>query len=363
MHKIRRIGAALAILLTLVVVASWAIESSHYEVTDDAYVQADVVSVTTQTEGYVSKLFVKDNESVAAGQVLVQLDTRDAELDRDSSSADLTESKAAMKSALASIALERAKIEERTADIRAAEADSELAESKYRRIKELAAQGWVSQVDEQAAHADSDRRTANLMRARAELGTELKSIAAMRAKTSEVAAKIAKAQVDLRRGERRVERTWILSPAKGVVAANTVRVGQYLRPGTRLLSIVPVDDTYIVANLKETQVAEIRVGQPAKIEADAYGSRRIRGWVDSFSPGTGSQFALIPIDNANGNFTRLVQRLPIRIRIDKGDEIGRALLPGFSVTVRIDKRSNTGPLLTQLRTTAPQTTAVPSQRR
>jgi len=326
------------------------LDSSHYEVTDDAYVQADVVPVTAQTDGYVSKLFVTDNEPVTVGQLLVQLDSRDAELDRDFAIADLAQSQAALNSALASVALEEAKIAEHTADGTAAEAELRLARSKYERIQALAAKGWVSAIDEQQARAENERKKASVMRAEAELRTELKSIAAMRAKTSEAEAQIAKARAELRQGERRVQRTSIVAPATGVVAASTVRVGQYLKPGARLLSIVPINDTYIVANMKETQVAGIRLGQPVRIEADAYGARRIKGWVDSFSPGTGSQFALIPIDNANGNFTRLVQRLPVRIKIDKDDEIGRALVPGFSVTVRIDKRPNTGPLLVESRT-------------
>jgi membrane fusion protein (multidrug efflux system) len=140
-----------------------------------------------------------------------------------------------------------------------------------------------------------------------------------------------------------LSRTEIRAPVAGVVGARSVRPGQYVRPGGALLSIVPLSDAYIVANFKETQVSRLRIGQPVEIRADAFGKQTIKGRIDSFAPATGSEFALIPVENAVGNFTKIAQRLPVKIAVDKSQAFAGALRPGLSVEVRVDVRPNTGP--------------------
>jgi membrane fusion protein (multidrug efflux system) len=129
----------------------------------------------------------------------------------------------------------------------------------------------------------------------------------------------------------------------GVVGARGVRPGQYVRPGGALMSIVPLSEAYIIANFKETQVSRLRVGQPVEIHADAFGKQAIKGRIDSFAPATGSEFALIPVENAVGNFTKIAQRLPVKIAVDRSQPLSGALRPGLSVDVRVDVRKNTGP--------------------
>jgi len=140
-----------------------------------------------------------------------------------------------------------------------------------------------------------------------------------------------------------LSRTEVRAPVAGVVGARAVRVGQYVRPGGALMSIVPLADAYVVANFKETQVSRLRVGQPVEIHADAFGKHVIKGKVDSFAPATGAEFALIPVENAVGNFTKITQRLPVRIKIDRDQKLAGGLRPGLSLKVKVDVTRDTGP--------------------
>jgi membrane fusion protein (multidrug efflux system) len=149
-------------------------------------------------------------------------------------------------------------------------------------------------------------------------------------------AAVEQARIDL-------SRTEIRAPVAGVVGAKGVRVGQYVRPGGALMSVVPLSDAYVVANFKETQVSRLRIGQPVEIHADAFGKQAIKGRIDSFAPATGAEFALIPVENAVGNFTKIAQRLPVKIAVDRRQAFAGALRPGLSVDVRVDVRQNTGP--------------------
>ncbi|MDB5422885.1 MAG: HlyD family secretion protein, partial [Phenylobacterium sp.] len=158
---------------------------------------------------------------------------------------------------------------------------------------------------------------------------------------TEAQAAAARAAVDQARID--LARTEIRSPVAGVVGARGVRVGQYVRPGGALMTVVPLREAYVVANFKETQVSRLRIGQPVEIHADAFGKQTIRGRIDSFAPATGSEFAMIPVENAVGNFTKIVQRLPVKIAVDKSQPLAGALRPGLSVQVRVDVTRNTGP--------------------
>lgn len=320
----------------------WWKDREAFVATDNAYVQAETVSVTTQIEGHVAEILVRDNESVRPGQVLVRLDPTDAQVKLNQAAASVAAAQAAVKSVDDKAVLEQAMIAERAAGVSSAEAMAEKMKADLDRNSRLARAGFVADERLQEARAGAAQTAAAVAQARAALEAErqaaasLKSVKAQsQAEVQAAAATAAMAQVDL-------DRTIIRAPVGGVVGARSVRPGQYVRPGGAMMAIVPLGETYIVANFKETQVARLRIGQPVEIRADAFGGAVIKGRIDSFAPATGSEFALIPVENAVGNFTKIAQRLPVKIALDPGSDLARALRPGLSVKVKVDVREKTG---------------------
>jgi membrane fusion protein (multidrug efflux system) len=322
--------------------AWWWLDHQHYETTDNAFVAADKVSVAPLVDGYVAEVLVGDNEQVRPGQVLVRIDpaTLKARLAQADASAQ------ALQAAVAGVddkaRLEQAMIAQRQAAVEAADAQARWSASEMKRYGTLASSGWVSPQRAETARTAQDQAAASVAQAKAALEAERRaaeSLASARAQ-SVAQAEASRAAADQTRID--LSRTEIRAPVAGVVGARAVRVGQYVRPGGTLLSIVPLADAYVVANFKETQVARMRLGQPVEIHADAFGDRAIRGRVDSFAPATGAEFALIPVENAVGNFTKITQRLPVRIAIDRSQPLSGALRPGLSLKVKVDVTHNTG---------------------
>lgn len=321
----------------------WWFSKHTYETTDNAFVQADTVTVAPLIEGYVAEVLVSDNEAVQAGQVVVRIDpatirTRLAQAEANALALD-----AAVRSVDDKARLEAALISQRQAGVSSAQASERLARAELGRYESLVSRGWSSTQRIQSVRAGAEQATAAVSQAQAALAAEqqaAKSLDSERAKTL-AQAQAARALVDQARID--LTRTEIRAPIAGVVGARAVRPGQYVRAGSALMSVVPLGRAYVVANFKETQVSRLRLGQPVEIRADAFGSRTIRGTVESFSPATGSEFALIPVENAVGNFTKIAQRLPVRIAIDPRDKLGAALRPGLSVDVKVNVTQDTGP--------------------
>jgi membrane fusion protein (multidrug efflux system) len=224
-----------------------------------------------------------------------------------------------------------------------ARAQATLASAEFDRYGALAKQGWVSPQRAQTARSAQAQAAAAVEQAQATLEAERRAAASLGSARTQTQAQAdgARAAVDQARID--LSRTEIRAPVAGVVGARGVRPGQYVRPGGALMSIVPLGDAYVIANFKETQVSRLRVGQPVEIRADAFGKQTIKGRIDSFAPATGSEFALIPVENAVGNFTKIAQRLPVKIAVDRSQPLSGALRPGLSVEVRVDVRQNTGP--------------------
>jgi membrane fusion protein (multidrug efflux system) len=300
------------------------------------------VSVTPQVEGHVAEILVQDNEAVQPGQVLVRLDPKDAEV-------RLQQAKAAVEAAMAAVrnvddkaVLERALISERAAGVLSAEAMAEKSKADFDRNTKLAGRGFVSDERLQETRASAAQSAAAVEQARAALQAERQAAASLGSTRAQTLAEVQAAAAAAEQARIALDRTVIRAPVGGVVGARSVRPGQYVRPGGAMMAIVPLGETYIIANFKETQVAHLRIGQPVEIRADAFGGKVIHGVVDSFAPATGSEFALIPVENAVGNFTKIAQRLPVKIRIAKDSELGGALRPGLSVKVKVDVRQQTG---------------------
>lgn len=319
------------------------------ESTDNAYTQADSSFIAPKVRGLVAAVLVEHNEVVRRGTPLVQIDSEEFDARVASAAAALENAEAAAAGARA--ALDSLEAEERLADanvraaetsIRSAVAQADLAGANRKRYDELVITGAVSKLDAERFRTTAVSADASTDRAHAELDVAHNQAAVTHAKRAVLAANVlqadaavanARAALDLARQDQ--GHTVIRAPIDGVVADRQVATGDYVQPGTRLLTIVPVSDVYVVANFKETQTARMLPGQPATIEVDALPGVRLRGTVDSFAPGSGSQFSLLPFEPGTGNFTKIVQRVPVRIRFDAGQVALANLRPGLSTTVTV----------------------------
>lgn len=314
------------------------------ESTNDAYLQADAVVVAPKVAGYVEKIFVTDNQAVKAGDPLFQIDQRDYRAQVTQAVAQINAADATARSLQAQIAEQQAAIEGARARVLSAQSDLELArtiEARYKALSETGAEARETYGEKRAQLANA---IAQLKTREAELSSAERRIASLKAQIgqSEAQAQGATALRDAAGVD--LSSTLVRASIDGRIGDKTVQLGQFVQPGTRTMSIVPVDKVYVVANFKETQVGMMRVGQPVKIEVDAFEGIELRGKVESFSPGTGAQFSLLPPENATGNFTKIVQRIPVRISVDATPETRALLVPGMSVTATVDTRSARGSL-------------------
>lgn len=319
--------------------AYWLLVSRYIESTDDAYLQADSVTIAPKVSGYVAEVFVADNQTVKAGDPLLRLDAGSYRAALDQARATTQARQADLARAQAELVQQQASLAQAQAQQKLASANAQHANDEVRRYRPLVATG-----------AESNERLADLSnkrdQAQATLAANDAAVGAAQAQLTVTAAAIdqARAQVDAARASEEQatldqQDTTVRAAIDGRVGNRTVRVGQFVQPGTRSMTIVPVQDVYLVANFKETQIGHMRAGQPVTLSVDALPGTEVHGVVDSFAPGTGAQFALLPPENATGNFTKIVQRVPVRIRIDTGPETRQLLLPGLSVTADVDTRT------------------------
>jgi membrane fusion protein (multidrug efflux system) len=317
----------------------WLTVGRYIETTDDAYLQADSMTAAPKVSGYVAEIFVNDNQAVAVGQPLVRLDSRVYQAVLGQATATIAARKADVARGEAELLQQRANIAQVRAQLEGARTSEAYAVEQVKRYEPLVSTG-----------AETEERLAELRNARSQaaatvaIDTAALQVAERQTASTQAQIEQARAQLEAtasnaRQAQLDMQDTVIRSTLAGRVGDRAVRVGQYVQPGTRLMTIVPVQDLYIDANFKETQVGLMRAGQPATIRVDALPGTDLHGTVTSFSPGTGSQFALLPAQNATGNFTKIVQRVAVRIRLDAGQETRSVLVPGFSVTVRVDTRS------------------------
>ncbi|UAK23107.1 HlyD family secretion protein [Sphingomonas nostoxanthinifaciens] len=338
-------GRAKIILLVIaiVVVVAIAIWFTHYETrgkyvqsTDDAYIKADAVTVAPKVNGYVAEVLVADNQDVKAGQPLIRIDARDYQAQADQARAQIAQAQASADSARASIREQYATITQTRAQLASNEVKAGYDAAEVRRYAPLAVSGAEtrSQLAQLSSTAGQSRENARATAAQVvmqqrRIGTYQAQIREAQAQAQGARAQLAAANVD-------VGATLIRAAMDGRIGDKTVTIGQYAQAGTRLMSLVPVTKLYVTANFKETQLGLMRVGQPATIEVDALGGIELRGRVESVSPGTGAQFSLIPPSNATGNFTKIVQRVPVRISIEATPDARKLLVPGLSVKVAVD---------------------------
>jgi membrane fusion protein (multidrug efflux system) len=330
---------AVALIVGVIFGVRWWTIGRFVESTDDAYLQADSVTIAPKVSGYVAEVFVTDNQAVEAGEPLVRLDSRQYQAILEQATAAIAARKADIERGAAELLQQQANIAQARAQLQGARSSEAHALEEVKRYEPLVATG--AETNEKLADLSNalNQAQATVAADTAAVQAAERQPATTQAQIDEARAQLQAAEANTRQAQLDQQDTLVRSTLAGRVGDRTVRVGQFAQPGTRLMTVVPVQDIYLVANFKETQIGLMRAGQPATIHVDALPGTDLHGKVVSFSPGTGSEFALLPPQNATGNFTKIVQRIPVRIHIDAGDEARSVLVPGLSVTVRVDTRS------------------------
>ena len=306
--------------------------------TDDAYVQSDISVISPKIEGYIKEVRVADNEAVAEGQVLFVIDDRDFAAKVAHAEAAVATEEAMVTTYGSRLDLQREMIEEAQATLDSAEADLARAQRDFTRYSALMSSDFASRQRFEQAQADSRKAEAAVAKSRASLAAARNQLAVLRSQRHEEEGRRQQARATLQLARNDLENTVIRAPVSGIAGNRAGQVGQYVKAGTQLLSLVPLSRVYVTANFKETQLTHLRPGQLAEVSVDAYPDLIIEGHVESFAPASGAQFSLLPPDNATGNFTKIVQRVPVRIALPTSGRLAGLLRPGLSVTVTIDTK-------------------------
>jgi membrane fusion protein (multidrug efflux system) len=330
---------AIVLIVAIVYGIHWWISGRFIESTDDAYLKADSTVVAPKVAGYVAEVYVQSNQMVKKGDPLVRLDNRQYQAQLDQAQAMIDAREADVAKANADLQQEQADIEQTQAQAQIARINLRHAKEEYQRYVPLDETGAATSEKLAELRNNKDQAEANLTVALAAVKSAQSHLAANSAQLLQAKAQIKGGEASLRQNNLDLSDTIVRAAIDGRVGDDSVRVGQYAQPGTRMMTIVPVQQIYLVANYKETQIGRMRIGQPATVRVDALPGIDLHGVVESFSPGTGSQFALLPPENATGNFTKIVQRVPVRIRLDVNAATQNILMPGLSVTADIDTKS------------------------
>jgi membrane fusion protein (multidrug efflux system) len=338
----RKVIAAGAALLALAA-AGWYgydyVTVGQYMIsTDDAYVGADMSLIAPQVAAYVSEVDVTDNQHVKTGDILVRLDDGDYRLAAEQAQAKLATQKASLETFNAQIVAAQTTADQTRAEAEATNADLVKAEADFGRTSKLVKQGVSSRSSLDDVTAARDAAAAQVKAKRAAIETANANVGVLKAQRAEAGRVVKELEVAVAKAERDLSFTIIRAPFDGVVGNKSVQVGDYVTPGKRLAAVVPLDKVYVDANFKETQLASVVPGQKAEVRVDALDGAAIEGTVESLAPASGSQFSLLPPENATGNFTKIVQRVPVRIAIP-ADAAQDKLRPGLSVIVDIDTRT------------------------
>src|ERR1700716_3279372 len=319
-QAIKRAALALATALGVATATDFGhyyLTSGRYlETTDDAYVKADSTIIAPKVSGYIAQVLVYDNQPATAGQLLAKIDDRDFRAALRQADADVAASEAAVRNLDAQLALQQPIIEQGTADIAAAEANLKFAQEEQARYDGLMKTG--SGTVQRAQQTDAALRASNaqLQHAKSGLLAAERKVDVLTTERSQAVAQRHRAHAAEQQAALNLSYTAVTAPVDGTVGARSLRVGQFVQAGTQLMAVVPLDAVYVVANFEETQLTHVRSGQPVDIRIDSFHGTTLRGHVDSLSPASGLEFALLPPDNATGNFTKIVQRVPVKIVLD-----------------------------------------------
>jgi membrane fusion protein, multidrug efflux system len=341
-QAIKRAALALALALGVAAAADFGygyLTTGRYlETTDDAYVKADSTIVAPKVSGYIAEVLVSDNEQVKAGQLLARIDDRDFRTALAQAKADVAASEAAVRNLDAQIELQQPIIQQQAAEVDAAEANLQFAQEERARYDVLMKSGSGTVQRAQQTDAALRAQTAQLQQGKSGLAAANKRVEVLATERAKALAGLDHARAVEAQAALNLSYTQITAPVEGSVGARSLRVGQFVQAGTQLMAVVPLDAVYVVANFKETQLTHVRNGQPVELRIDSFHAITLRGHVDSLAPASGLEFALLPPDNATGNFTKIVQRVPVKIVLDDHNLNG-LLRPGMSAEPTVDTKA------------------------
>jgi membrane fusion protein (multidrug efflux system) len=338
----KRLAAAGVAVVAVLALAGfgfhWWTEGRYIETTDDAYVGGDITVIGSKVAGYVAEVAVTDNQMVHAGDVLVRLDDRDYRAALARSEGAVQAQQAAIANLAATRALQDAVILQARAGVAAADAETRRTRDDQVRYKALSANASVSVQSFQKADADFKSAEANTQKAQAAVVAAQRQLLVIDTQKQQAEAALSQAVAERDLARLNLDYTVLRAPVDGSVGNRRARLGAYATAGTQLLVIVPAQGLWVDANFKEGQLTEMRPGQRATVQADVQPGRLFHGTVESLAPATGAQFSVLPAENATGNFTKIVQRVPVRIVLDTADAKLGTLRPGLSVVADVDRR-------------------------
>ena len=317
--------------------AYWLKAIHPFEATDNTYLKSHMSLISPKETGYVKEVLFEDNQKVMAGDLLVVIDDHDFQAKVAQAEAQVAMESARIRTLETDMRTQTAKIRQEEAEILAAEADLERAGKDYERFGDLAAEGAVSAQTRDAAESVYKQAKAQRDKSRSARRQAESQLASLAAQIGETRARLQAAQAALELARIDLANTRITAPFAGIIGNRSVQVGQLVKPGSVLAYLVPSDGLFVEANFKETQIERMQPGQPVEIRVDAYPDHAFEGTVDSFAPASGAEFSLLPPENATGNFTKIVRRVPVKIQFRSGTDLSR-LRPGLSTVVRVRVR-------------------------
>ncbi len=331
---------ATAIMLSLGIIGGgyWFGYGQYFESTDNAYLQGDITTISPKVSGYILHSYVSDNQRVTKGDLLVQIDDRDYQVALQQSQAHLSVTQASVDNLLAQQTLQRSQISQAQSRVDSAQAEYDRATQQVARSRSLLKRNYASQDEVDNMLAQQKVAAAGLEEAKANLVASNEQLSVIASQIKQAKASVSEAQTQVSQAQLNLAYTKIYAPADGIIGKRSVRQGLLVQAGTPLMSLVPENQIWIEANFKETQLSNIHQGQKVSVELDAFPGQELEGVVDSFSPATGAKFALLPPENATGNFTKIVQRVPVKILLSENNPLKGRLLPGLSVVATIDTR-------------------------
>jgi membrane fusion protein (multidrug efflux system) len=327
------------LLIALAFFAQWYLKGRFYETTDNAYVQGEITRVSSQLGARVSEVLVQDNQHVDKGQLLVRLEPDDFRLSIDRAQATLATREAERVQAQSKLTQQSSLIAASDAQVQANQATLGRTQIDLARLQKLRTPGFVSEEQVTTMTADSNVARSQVTKAQADAQSQRQQVNALNAEIKRLDAQIATARADLAQAQINMQRTEIHSPISGLVGQRAARNGQYVQAGAYLLSIVPDEDIWVQANFKETQIEHMEIGQSAELTFDSFPGTPIKGQVNSLFAASGAQFSLLPPDNATGNFTKVVQRIPVKLTFAPDHPLHGKIRPGMSVTVSVNIKS------------------------
>jgi membrane fusion protein (multidrug efflux system) len=342
-HPVRMIVLAAAVLAALGIGGwyghYWWTTGRYLVSTDDAYVGAKNTTLSAKITGYVGEVAVDDNAHVRSGDVIARIDDGDYQLAAQTARDNIATQQAAVDRIGKQVMAQQAAVDEAKAQLASAQAGATRAELELKRQQDLASRNFASRQTLEQAQANRDQSVASVQGGQAALESAQANVDVLKAQQVEAMRTLDQLRTALAKAERDLSFTVIRAPFDGVVGNRAMQVGDLVQPGQRLASLVPLDAIYVDANFKETQLQDLKPGQSVSVAVDAYSDRKITGTVVSLAPASGSVFSLLPPDNATGNFTKIVQRVPVRIAVPAAVAEQGMLRPGMSVVVSVDTRA------------------------